>query len=309
MWRHPLRLVLLAGLWCAPLALHAQGTPFIRGDINFDAAVDISDPIGALEYLFLGEPGPEACLDALDMNDDTLTDVSDPIYALSFLFTGSTPIPEPYPDCGFDITPDDDFECIESSCLECLDQSGIDLILEENIDSFICLESPLLTTELAGNDVVVCPPGSGLCPNGRDGCTFFIDEVNLDVDREGREVTIQMIGHINSLELDVDPIIGGPTRCDFSVDLDGQVVIPFTAEELPGGELRILSFGDGVIDEEATVLELGNNDPTPSLICSIVLGLEEEIQDLAIAELGQALNEELANVTAELVGTVLCPEP
>ena len=78
---------------------------FIRGDVNFDAKLEITDAIVTLEYLFLGSP-PLACLKAADVTDDGLLDISDPIALLAFLFSGGSPPQSPYPGAGRDPTPD-----------------------------------------------------------------------------------------------------------------------------------------------------------------------------------------------------------
>ena len=46
----------------------ASDAPFRRGDVNDDGGVDISDPIGVLDYLFNGSQAID-CLDATDVND------------------------------------------------------------------------------------------------------------------------------------------------------------------------------------------------------------------------------------------------
>ena len=76
---------------------------FLRGDANQSSTVEISDAIGVLNYLFLGQPN--TCLDALDVNDDGNVSISDPLAVLCWLFcAGSPPPPEPFPGCGFDQT-------------------------------------------------------------------------------------------------------------------------------------------------------------------------------------------------------------
>jgi len=109
--------VILCLLLSAASTLH--GTPFRRGDANQDAIVDITDAIGALGYLFLGEPASLACEDAADSNDDAEVNTSDAITTLSYLFLGTGSLPAPGPDaCGEDPTPDE---------LPCLELSGCDV--------------------------------------------------------------------------------------------------------------------------------------------------------------------------------------
>ena len=78
---------------------------FMRGDINDDATMDLSDGISLLAYLFTGgtEPG---CFDGADTNDDGALNLADAILILSHLFTGGPPPEEPYNGCGSDPTAD-----------------------------------------------------------------------------------------------------------------------------------------------------------------------------------------------------------
>ncbi len=79
------------------------GVQFVRGDVNGDGSVDVSDPVVSLAFLF--SQGPLGCESAADTNDDGLLDISDPIFGLAFLFGGGLPIPAPTA-CGEDPTPD-----------------------------------------------------------------------------------------------------------------------------------------------------------------------------------------------------------
>jgi IPT/TIG domain-containing protein len=86
-------------------AFRYRTTSFIRGDGNGDGAVDISDAVAILAYLYLGGASPD-CMDALDTDDDGTLSITDPIYLLNFLFQDGSPIPAPGPEPGFDGTPD-----------------------------------------------------------------------------------------------------------------------------------------------------------------------------------------------------------
>lgn len=83
------------------------GTMFVRGDVNGDGAVDVSDAIALLADLFIPGSPRLSCDDAIDANDDGQKDVSDAVFLLAALFVpGSAPIPAPAPDCGLDATTD-----------------------------------------------------------------------------------------------------------------------------------------------------------------------------------------------------------
>jgi hypothetical protein len=77
---------------------------FHRGDANADGALDISDAVFVLGYLFLGGAGP-ACLEAANADDNPAIEITDGIYALNHLFLGGPPPPAPGPHtvpCGPD---------------------------------------------------------------------------------------------------------------------------------------------------------------------------------------------------------------
>jgi len=83
------------------------GPPFLRGDVNQDGSIDISDPISGLVYLFPGTFGGGAldCDDSFDANDDGQIDLADVYSLLNYMFMGQ-PMPQPFPLCGIDPTPD-----------------------------------------------------------------------------------------------------------------------------------------------------------------------------------------------------------
>ena len=82
-----------------------RGRSFLRADVNGDGAVDVSDPVGALQALFQGGP-PPSCADAADSNDDGLVDISDPVHTLAYQFLGGPAPPPPFPSRGEDPTVD-----------------------------------------------------------------------------------------------------------------------------------------------------------------------------------------------------------
>jgi hypothetical protein len=85
---------------------------FIRGEVNQDGRVDISDAVMILGYLFLGGGAP-ACLAAADADDSGTIEITDAVFLLGALFLGTNAVPAPHPDCGADPTP--------SAALGCLD--------------------------------------------------------------------------------------------------------------------------------------------------------------------------------------------
>ncbi len=81
---------------------------FVRGDVDSNAIVDLSDAVNLLDYLFLGG-FDSTCLDALDANDSGAVNVADAIQILDYLFdsTGADEaLPRPFPLAGADRTED-----------------------------------------------------------------------------------------------------------------------------------------------------------------------------------------------------------
>ena len=77
---------------------------FHRGDSNADGAINITDGIYTLNFLFLGGPEPP-CAEAANANDDEALNITDGIYVLNFLFIGGPEPPAPGPTdwpCGPD---------------------------------------------------------------------------------------------------------------------------------------------------------------------------------------------------------------
>jgi hypothetical protein len=76
------------------------GVAFIRGDANQSLAVDISDSLTILGYLFLGFPSRLDCLEAADIDAGGTIDIADAIQLLGHLFLGGPAPRAPYPACG-----------------------------------------------------------------------------------------------------------------------------------------------------------------------------------------------------------------
>ncbi len=90
----------------------ARPVLFVRGRLNADEEIDVSDVVHLLGFLFLGGGAP-SCVDAADINDDGALDISDPIRFLGFLFLGAAPPPIPFLAPGLDPTPDGLAPCVE----------------------------------------------------------------------------------------------------------------------------------------------------------------------------------------------------
>ncbi len=84
--------------------------PFLRGDVDGDSQVLITDAVLVLQFLFSGGAAP-ACFDAADVNDSGSIDLADPIGLLGYLFIFTNPPAYPWPSSGFDGTEDDLGDC------------------------------------------------------------------------------------------------------------------------------------------------------------------------------------------------------
>jgi len=71
---------------------------FLRGDVNSDFTVDLSDAISLLLHLFAG--GEIRCAEAADANANGHTRIGDVVYLLTHLFSGGPPPPSPFPFYG-----------------------------------------------------------------------------------------------------------------------------------------------------------------------------------------------------------------
>ena len=94
-----------------PLSPQLEADSFLRGDANADGAINMTDAISILSFLFLGG-GEPPCLDAADTDNNEVVQLTDGIYMLNFLFSGGAPPSAPFPGCGADPTTDT-LGCVE----------------------------------------------------------------------------------------------------------------------------------------------------------------------------------------------------
>ncbi len=98
------------GLGPAASAEDCPASGFVRGEVNGDDNFNIADPVAILEYLFLNGTRV-TCEDAADANDDGDLNVADPVNLLMYLFANGPQPKPPFPEPGFDPTPDDPYTC------------------------------------------------------------------------------------------------------------------------------------------------------------------------------------------------------
>lgn len=79
---------------------------FLRGDVDGNGRLEVTDPINTLSFQFLGTYTPP-CLDACDFDDNGKVEITDAIGSLSHQFLGTAPPPPPGKEiCGVDPTDD-----------------------------------------------------------------------------------------------------------------------------------------------------------------------------------------------------------
>ncbi len=96
--------VLAVAVLCAGTVSAAE---FVRGDVNQSGALDISDAVRTLLYLFSEDYTALDCADAADANDSGAIDLADAVFCLGYLFAGGPQPPPPFPGCGIDESPDE----------------------------------------------------------------------------------------------------------------------------------------------------------------------------------------------------------
>ena len=85
---------------------------FLRGDCNDDGAINISDGVCILNWLFVGTATP-GCVAATNTNGDEAANISDATYLLNHLFSGGPDPVQPFPDCGTsELEADEELGCV-----------------------------------------------------------------------------------------------------------------------------------------------------------------------------------------------------
>lgn len=92
------------------LAMHSSGAilEFIRGDVDGDGIVNVTDMVQLTSYFYTSGPGPvdcsgAPCLDAGDINDNEWITYADILYLNESLFAGAPAVPPPAV-CGCDLS-------------------------------------------------------------------------------------------------------------------------------------------------------------------------------------------------------------
>jgi len=91
---------------CIYAAPTGAGLFFIRGDVNNDGHIDITDITYLIAYIYQGGAPPPPPCDRADVNDDGSVNIIDTVYLVDFVYQSGTPPLWPYPQIGIDPTPD-----------------------------------------------------------------------------------------------------------------------------------------------------------------------------------------------------------
>lgn len=87
------------------LSLKLPGVGFVRGDVDQNGSIELTDAINIIQFVFNIAATPD-CLDAADANDDGSVNVTDGPFLLQFVFNIGSPPPLPFGVCGLDPTND-----------------------------------------------------------------------------------------------------------------------------------------------------------------------------------------------------------
>lgn len=301
----PMRTVLATAGILLATTTWTVGAPFIRGDSNQDGAVDLSDAVATLGFLFVGAAAP-TCLDAADADDTGAIDLTDAVYTLIWLFQGGSAPPPPHDECGQDPT-EDALDCAESPhCVECSGQEELDAILAEEVPPEVCVPVDAAALELAGFEITVCPAdrASPCGETGDPGCPVRLTAVDGVLDVPGREVRVRVEGQVDALPIViVDPLFGSETVCENDIVFAGDAIVPFTTRSAGPGLLEVIAVGDPVFEDVELSLE-----SSPGLVCGVLESQVDSFRDEIIAELDAATEELLVALEERLVGEVLCDE-
>lgn len=92
-----------------PLTISVSiGAFFLRGDVNVNGRLTVTDVFAILRALFSG--APLMCTDAADIDDDGQIDLEDAISLAHFLYGRGAPPASPFPESGADPS-DDELGC------------------------------------------------------------------------------------------------------------------------------------------------------------------------------------------------------
>lgn len=87
------------GYCVAPNCSHPPGDPYLRGDVNYDSVIDISDVVELATRLNSGQTFPNQCTAPWDLNNDGYVTNADLTHLTTYLFSGGPGPAEPCAVC------------------------------------------------------------------------------------------------------------------------------------------------------------------------------------------------------------------
>ncbi len=194
-----LGVVLVTALFlCGPV--HAE--PFVRGDVDGDGVLGLTDAVRLFGHLFLGDPVPP-CLDAADANDSGTADISDGIYDLGFLFLGTPQPPAPFPECGTDPTED----ALDCASFPPCDATGVTItaagrvafedggpVVDASVSVSVVLDE---TVAAIAAHLVRSPEGKTVQPKSKDGRAAGVPERAILAVEAGADATTDADGRFS----------------------------------------------------------------------------------------------------------------
>ena len=213
--------------------------PFVRGDVNINGSINITDGYWILLHLF-GAPALDLeCMDAADVNSDSSIDLGDAIYLYSSLL-GLGPLPPaPFPECGFDAS--GAFGCANSGC-----GSVVPPLNPENV-----YQGPGMVTPRYGHTATTLSDGTVLITGGTD------ERHLTSLDR------VEIFDQAALVDFG-DPIPDTIAGDFIDTDVSGDIMnlsqggrIFHTATLLPGGNVLICGgTGDAIFAEAYEISEI-----------------------------------------------------
>ncbi|MEM7232967.1 MAG: hypothetical protein AAF517_12360, partial [Planctomycetota bacterium] len=330
------RLGLALLLACSPLSFaHDDGVSrppiFVRGDVNADGQVDLSDPISALGCLFLGAVCP-GCPDAADTNDDGSVDLSDSVFVLSWLFAGGTVPRPPSPsgqayvagDCGIDPT-EDSIGC--GVFAPCAAPPSVDLVFERSAYGVDDLVEGEVTVEVSGpffGTVTFAFVGDNPDPIFEETHDVSTDHAEIQripisfaVDFPGR---YQLHAILESGEdvvdaTDLDIAIRGDLPREVPGDIHDAKIVEVDASALrdtleeSAGQATTVQFGDESFDVVLTFSDLlwdagGENGAPPPIAIE-----DLQVYEGKCVEGGQVVEESFVVICAGFTGVFAMIQP
>jgi hypothetical protein len=180
-------LVLLCTLMCAPaFAVEynlcdwmACNPEFIRGDVNRNMQVDMTDAILIADYLF--DDGSDMCWVAADVDDDDQIIMTDVVYIMNYLNLGGPPPVQPFPNLG--PTPCHCFNDYDKDiCRNGTNESGRIIVGDVNMDAFVDTDDILIMAQILtyGIDSTEAQGLVCLTPLDTDG-DYDFDQDDMDI--------------------------------------------------------------------------------------------------------------------------------